>query len=134
MTTTTDIQQPNTILGAGATADIPKEHREALEQQDKPFEKFTQREQIAILHTQVDALRTGFAFMTESLIKQAGALQCAMGILKKVKPEWTIKAVPTAQGERWVVVDEAGQVVESIFDTVASDTRPAAEAAPQNAE
>ncbi len=127
MTSTTDIQQPNTILGAGKDAQIPEEHRKALEAQDKPFESFTQREQIAILHSQVDGLRTGYAFMTESLIKQAGALQCAMGILKQLKPEWTISPVATAQGERWVVKDEEGKVVESIFEVKAQESRPVEE-------
>ncbi|UJH95999.1 hypothetical protein [Pantoea phage Nafs113] len=122
---TTDIQHPNTILGAGAEADIPQEHRDALNQKEKPFEAFTQREQIQILHTQVDNLRTSFAFLSESLIQQAGALQCAMGILKQIKPEWTIVSQPVKGGLRWLVVGEDGKPVEGIFDKVAEESREA---------
>lgn len=126
------------IIGAGAEADIPESHRKALEGQqpqsaEKPFDKYTQREQCLILHSQVDALRTSFGWISESLIQQAGALQCAMGILKQLKPEWTITSVPVKDGLKWVVVDEAGQVVESIFPKQAEETRPVQDNHPENA-
>lgn len=128
------------IVAAGKDADIPADHRQALEakekkegsQAGKPFEKFTQREQIAILHAQMDGMRTGYAMLTQSVIEQAGALRCAISVLKALKPEWTIKPTPVADGKAWVVVDEAGQVVESIFDKVAEESRPVQDNQPEN--
>lgn len=121
----TDLYQPNQILAAGPEADIPEEHRKALEGKDKPFESFTQREQIMILHTQVDHLRTAFGLQVESIIQQAGALQCAMAILKQLKPEWTITSAPVKGGLKWFVADAEGKPVEEIFPKVAEETRPA---------
>jgi hypothetical protein len=119
-----DLYQPNQILGAGAKADIPADHRAALEKTDKPFESFTQRQQILILHTQIDNLRTGFGFQAESIIQQAGALQCVMGILKQLKPEWTITSAPVKGGLKWFVADAEGKPVESIFPKIAEESRP----------
>lgn len=125
MTSTTDHQEPNTILGAGAEADIPEEHRKVLEGRDKPFEAFTQREQIQILHTQVDHLRMSFGMITHSLIEQAGALQMVMGIVHTLKPEWKIEAVPVKGGNKWIVTDrETGKPVEGIFEVKAEESRP----------
>ena len=129
------------IVAAGKDADIPAEHRQALDAQEKkegqqagkPFENFTQREQIAILHAQIDGMRTGYALLTQSVIEQAGALRCAMSILKDLKPEWTIKPTPVEGGKAWVVVDNDGQVVESIFDKLAEESRPVQDNQPENA-